>query len=167
MRSVRILTGVAATVLALAVVAPATLAAAPTHPLHLVKDCSTFLGTTPSFCIVSSSGFSQLPAGTKVWYKGPVLQDTLFLSSNVLLDTEHGSTATGYCIFEARLQGDARAPTGLCSFWEGTGALTGFHAIVDVTIDESQEFHWDGVYYYSGRPLTGSMPDRLPRLRAA
>ena len=147
MRCVRLLALVGGAFLALVALAPAALAASPTFPIHLVKDCSTFTGTTPSYCVVSSSEFRAIPVGSKVWYLGPILQDTLFLSSNVLLDTGHGSTATGYCINQARPDGDPRS-TGMCSFWEGTGDLAGFHAVVDVSIDASQEFHWDGVYYY-------------------
>ena len=156
MRSVRLLVLLGGTLMALVGLAPPASAAAPTFPIHLVKDCSTFTGTTPSFCVVSSSEFPDIPVGSKVWYLGPILQDTLFLSSNVLLDTGHGSTATGYCINEARPEGDPRS-TGMCSFWDGTGDLAGFHAVVDVSIDASQEFHWDGVYYYPNVAL-GDLP---------
>jgi hypothetical protein len=149
MPSVRLVSLLGGTLLALVGLAPGAVAAEPTYPLHLVKDCSTFLGTTPSFCLVATTEFPGIPVGTKVLYEGPVLTDTLFLSSNVLLDTGRGSTATGYCINVARPPGDPRTSTGLCSFWEGTGALSGFHAVVDVSIDAAQEFHWDGVYYFS------------------
>ncbi|MBI3747185.1 MAG: hypothetical protein HY264_11810 [Chloroflexi bacterium] len=78
------------------------------------------------------------------------------MSSNVLLDTGQGSTATGYCINQARADLDPRS-TGMCSFWDGTGGLVGFHAVVDVSIDASQEFHGDGVYYYRSVE-SGDMP---------
>ena len=164
MRGVRMLGVLAGTLLALGGLVPGVAAAAPTFPIHLIKDCSTFTGDTPSFCVVSSSEFPGIPVGSKVWYLGPVLVDTLFLSSNVLLDTGQGSTATGYCINAARPPGDPRS-TGLCSFWEGTGDLAGFHAVVDVSIDASQEFHWDGVYYYPVDAPDPATVGRLPRFR--
>ena len=158
MRCVRLLALIGGTMLTLVALVPAASAASPTFPIHLVKDCSTFTGATPSYCVVSSSEFRDIPVGSKVWYQGPILQDTLFLASNVLIDTGQGSTATGYCINQARPVGDPRA-TGMCSFWDGTGRLAGFHAVVDVSIDASQEFHWDGVGYYPAVD-TGQLPRR-------
>jgi hypothetical protein len=164
MRSIRLVSLLGGTLLALVGLAPGVAAAAPTFPIHLVKDCSTFTGDTPSFCVVSSSEFPAIPVGTKVWYVGPILVDTLFLSSNVRLDTGHGSTAIGYCINAARPPGDPRS-TGMCSFWEGTGDLAGFHAVVDVSIDAAQEFHWDGVYYYPVEAPVSAPIGQLPRFR--
>ena len=159
------LTLLGGTLLGLVGLAPVVVAAAPTFPIHVVKDCSTFTGETPSFCVVSSSDFPAIPVGSKVWYLGPVIVDTLFLSSNVRLETGSGSTATGYCINLARPAEDPRS-TGMCTFWDGTGDLTGFHAAVDVSIDASQEFHWDGTYYYPDRPIGASELGALPRFRA-
>ena len=164
MRSVRIFGLLALILLGMGQLAPGAAAAAPTSPIHIVKDCSTFLGTTPSFCVVSSSSFSLIPVGTKVSYLGPVLQDTLFLSSNVLLEAGADSTAVGYCINKGLPGGDPRAPTGICTFWDGTGQLAGFHAVMDVSIDESQLFHWDGIYYLPAPPIINT--GRLPRHHA-
>ena len=111
--------------------------------IHLVKDCSTFNAEIPSYCRISSSDFSPIPVGSKVTYLGPLLDNPYFLSSNVRIDDAHGNTATGYCIFDGR-------PTeerGFCTFWAGTGALTGFTAILKVTIDALGEWHLDGEYY--------------------
>src|SRR5215210_7870286 len=99
-------------------------------PIHLVKDCSTFTGEIPSHCLISSSDYAPIPVGAKVNYLGPLLINPHFLSSNVVIDDARGSTATGFCSFDAR-------PTeerGLCTFWAGTGALAGFTAIFIVTI---------------------------------
>ena len=101
MRSIRILAVVAALLTGLAAASPALAAPNPTD-IHLLKDCSTYTGEKPSLCTISASDMAALPIGTKVWYQGPVLTNTYFLSSNVLLDTPNGSTATGYCIFDAR-----------------------------------------------------------------
>jgi hypothetical protein len=146
MRSIRILLVVACVGTALAALAPAVLAAPNPTEIHLVKDCSTYTGEKPSLCTISESDMAALLVGTKVWYQGPVLTNTYFLSSNVLLDAGNGSTATGYCIFDAR----ATESAGMCTFWEGTGALTGFTAILHVSIDGQGEWHMDGVYYLAG-----------------
>jgi hypothetical protein len=144
MRAIRIVVVLALAVAALGALAPAVLAASNPIPIHLVKDCSMFDGEIPSLCRISASDMAELPPGTNVWYRGPVLSNTTFLSSNVLIDAGNNSTATGYCMFDAR----ATASTGLCTFWSGTGKLTGFTAIFHVTIDAMGEWHLDGVYYF-------------------
>lgn len=126
-------------------VASTPASAAGSTPIHLVKDCSTFVGEIPSYCEISSSDQAAIPVGAKVIYLGPLLDNQYFLSSNVLIDDAHGNTATGYCIFDAR-------PTeerGFCTFWAGTGALAGFTAIFKVTIDQIGEWHLDGDSYGS------------------
>lgn len=154
MRSIRILLVVACVVTALAT-APAVLAAPNPTEIHILKDCSEYTGEKPSLCTISESDLAALPEGTKIWYQGPVLTNTYFLSSNVLADAGNGSTATGYCIFDAR----ATESVGLCTFWQGTGALTGFTAILHVTVDAQRVWHWDGVYYFAGA-TTGPAPVR-------
>jgi len=123
---------------------PSTMAADPNAtPIHLMKDCSTFTGETPSYCSISRSDYLPIPVGARVNYMGPLLTNPHFLSSNVVIDDAHGSTATGFCSFDAR-------PTeqrGLCTFWAGTGALAGFTAIFVVTIDATGEWHLDGESY--------------------
>ena len=112
-------------------------------PIHLVKDCSEFTGEIPSYCTISGSDYAPIPVGTRVNYLGPLLTDPHFLSSNVLIDDERGGTATGYCMFDPR-------PTeqrGLCTFWDGTGALAAFTAIFVVTIDSTGQWHLDGESY--------------------
>jgi hypothetical protein len=123
---------VVATILALTWVAPVALADDPMSPIHLVKDCSPFDGNVPSLCTISASDLPAIPVGSSVWYTGPVLTSSYFLSSFVTLDDANGSMATGYCIFDARASQDQ---TGLCTFWAGTGNLAEFTAILKVTID--------------------------------
>jgi hypothetical protein len=122
------------------------------HPIHLVKDCSTMDGVAPTFCTISASDVDAIPVGTKVWYLGPVLTNSYFLSSNVRLDDDRRNTATGYCIFQSK------TAVGLCSFWEGTGRLTGFVAILDITIDEAGQWHMDGSYYFDGPRAAAAAP---------
>jgi len=124
--------------------APATVPVDPNATqIHLVKDCSEFTGEYPSFCTISSSDYGPIPVGAKVNYLGPLLTNPHFLSSNVVLDDAGGTTATGFCNFDAR----PSEQRGLCTFWDGTGALDGFTAIFVVTIDETGQWHLDGESY--------------------
>lgn len=133
-----------ATILALVVAVPSALASTP-HELHFSKDCSKYAGTIPSYCTITVSNVAAIPVGTKVWYTGPVVTSSVFLSSTTVLKDGHGNTATGYCI------DDNRTGAGTCAFWMGTGKLAGFHAIVTVTVDSTGLYHWDGRYYFTGK----------------
>lgn len=143
MRSMRRFLVLAGAILALSAGASTATASSTPHPVHMTKDCSSYNGVAPTYCVIRESDLAVVPKGTKVWYTGPVLTNTSFLSSNVLLDPENGSTATGYCIFETRTS------TGLCTFWKGTGVLTGFTAVIDVSIDASGLWKFDGTYYFA------------------
>ena len=157
MRSVRRIVVLACTVVAIAAFAPAVSANSTPMPIHLTKDCSTYDGEIPSLCTILSSDLSLLPSGTKVWYQGPILTNNYFLSSNMLLESTTGATASGYCIFDAR----AIARAGLCTFWTGTGSLSGFTAILHVTIDDAGTWHLDGEYYFNADVIKHSSSGRL------
>jgi hypothetical protein len=111
--------------------------------IHLVKDCGDFTGVIPSFCTVASSDYAPIRVGAKVNYLGPLLTNPHFLSSNVVIDDAHDNTATGFCSFDARPDEER----GLCTFWEGSGALAGFTAIFVVSIDATGQWHLDGESY--------------------
>lgn len=144
MHSIRRFLMIAGTVLAFTILAPAVSASTP-HALSLTKDCSKFTGAVPSYCTVTTSNLAAIPVGARIWYYGPVLSSTVFLSSTIVVDDGHHNTATGYCNL------DARSGIGLCILWKGTGALTGFHAIVNVSVDAAGLWHYDGRYYFTGR----------------
>jgi hypothetical protein len=149
-RFVRTMTIVAGAILALTVSTlwvstPGASASSTLHELHIAKNCSTDTGIPPTFCTIAASNFRALPVHAKVWYLGPVLSNAYFLSSNIKIDAWHGNTTTGYC------QVDARDSSGICTFWKGTGTLTGFHAVLHVTIDSKGLWHWDGSYYFPGK----------------
>jgi len=146
MRAPRGIIVIASAVLAFGALAPAASAASTPNPLHITKDCSSYTGDAPSFCKIAVSNLDAVPPGSKVWYLGPVLTNSYFLSSNVRLDDDKGDTATGYCIFQAKTS------IGLCTFWAGTGKLVGFTAIADVTIDGQGLWHLDGTYYFEDVP---------------
>ena len=142
MRSARNAVLVLCAILAIGVRASVVSATSTPHPVHILKDCSTFDGTPPSLCTIAESDLGAIPVGTKVWYLGPVLTNSYFLSSDVSLEAV-GGTATGYCIFVSK------PSTGICTFWEGTGTLARFTAVLDVTRDAAGLWHWDGIYYFA------------------
>jgi hypothetical protein len=111
-------------------------------PLKFSKECSDFNGETPSFCTITESSLKEIPAGTKVLYYGPVLSSPLFTSSSIVLAVGPGDSAIGYCI----VYDTAKPPTGHCAFSAGSGTLAGFQAILNVTVDDKQIWHWEGGY---------------------
>jgi hypothetical protein len=111
-------------------------------PLSFSKECSDYNGETPSFCTITESNLKEIPAGTKVLYYGPVLSSPLFTSSSVVLAVGPGDSAIGYCI----VYDTAKPATGHCAFSAGSGTLAGFQAILNVTVDDKQIWHWEGDY---------------------
>ncbi|HEV7317318.1 MAG TPA: hypothetical protein VGO04_01740 [Ensifer sp.] len=113
-----------------------------TQPLKISKECSQFTGEVPSFCTITESNLSAIPAGTKILYYGPVVANPLFSSSTAVIAVGNGDTAVGYCV----VYDSASPPFGTCAFHAGSGTLSGFQAIVKVTVDDKQIWHWDGGY---------------------
>lgn len=111
-------------------------------PLKFSKECSNYSGKTPSFCTITESSLKEIPAGTKVLYYGPVVSSPLFTSSAVVLAVGSGDSAIGYCI----VYDTASPPAGHCAFSAGSGTLAGFQAILNVSVDDKQIWHWEGGY---------------------
>jgi hypothetical protein len=156
MRSRRSVLLLGCLVVGLGLGASTVFAASAPNAAHLTKDCATFSGVAPTYCTIKTSNIGPIAPGTKVWYLGPVVANTYFLSSDVTLEAGAGNTAIGYCIFKT--QASSVIPVGLCTFWKGTGALTGFTAVLDVTIDETGSWHWDGTYYFD-QQLAPALPE--------
>ena len=112
------------------------------EPLKIAKECSQYSGETPSFCTITESNLAAIPKGTKIFYYGPVNGSPLFTSSAVVLAVGPGDSAVGHCV----VYDTAKPPLGLCAFNAGSGALAGFQAIVKVTVDDKQLWHWEGGY---------------------
>ena len=142
MRSVRGLLAVATTILAFGVIAQAASAGDKMKPLNISKECSQYTGGTPSFCTIKESSLDLIPAGTKVFYYGPVTNSPLFTSSTAVLAVGPGNSAVGYCV----VYDTASPPVGTCAVHAGSGTLAGFQAILKVTVDDKQVWHWDGGY---------------------
>jgi hypothetical protein len=112
------------------------------QPLKISKECSEFTGDTPSFCTITESNLAAIPAGTKILYYGPVITNPLFGSSTAVIAVGNGDSAFGYCV----TYDSASPPLGTCAFHAGSGTLAGFQAVVTVTVDDKQIWHWDGGY---------------------
>jgi hypothetical protein len=130
---------------ALTVLVPSVLASTR-HTLTIVKDCSgTMTGRPGEYCTVTASNVPAIPVGSKVVYSGPVIASSVFLSSNVTIRAGGGNTATGYCMV------DLGTGVGMCTFWKGTGALAGFHAVIHGSYVSATAYDWDGFYYTNGQ----------------
>ncbi len=112
------------------------------QPLKISKECSQYTGDTPSFCTITESNLAAIPAGTKIFYYGPVIGSPLFSSSTAVIAVGNGDTAVGYCV----VYDTASPPLGTCAFHAGSGTLAGLQAVVTVTVDDKQIWHWDGSY---------------------
>ena len=138
--SMQVLSG-AAMLSFVALLQPAS-AADAMKPLKISKECSQYTGDTPSFCTITESNLAAIPAGTKILYYGPVTKSPLFTSSSAIIAVGNGDSAFGYCV----VYDTATPPLGTCAFSAGSGTLAGFQAIVKVTVDDKQIWHWDGGY---------------------
>lgn len=132
MRSVRKLLALSTAIVALVVLVPGA-SASSQKPFHLEKVCEGTL------CVVTSSTFAPIPAGTEIEYSGPDPDHLV-----AVLTIKNGST-TGQCAIGS-IFGDPSAP-GTCAFTAGTGRLTEFHLDVAVTFDGTTWF-WDGWYSF-------------------
>lgn len=140
MRSVRSRAAVAATVLALTVLVPSASAASP-KAFHLDKTCAADSSEPLGYvCTIQHSDFKWFPAGTEVHYTsqnqaGDVVQATIPI--------KNGST-NGACVWSSPVN-------AVCTFSPGSGRLTQFHLVVDVTANADQSiWYWDGTYWFGG-----------------
>ncbi len=121
--------------------------------LHVLKECPTYTGAAGQFCTITSSNLEEL-VGAMVFYdqaavglSGTPEGGYVFLDSNVVLYAGTGNWAVGRCTLDPTYH-------GLCTFSDGTGKFTGFHARVAVAPAGGVDFSWDGTYSF--RPEPGS-----------
>ena len=122
-----------------ALASPAFAAGSESGPLSLSKECSEFTAHSGDHCTITESSLEAIPVGSKVYYYGPVIGPAI-LSTTVVLVAGEGTTAIGYCNVELAKS------AGVCTFWAGSGKLTGFQALVNLTVDGAGLFHWDGTF---------------------
>jgi len=120
---------------------------AQTGQFHIAKNCASYAGGPGSFCTITSSNLPQIPAGAVVYYDQAAGDPQGMLDSNVVLFVGTGNWATGRCTL------DLSTGSGLCTFSDGTGALAGFSARVNVTpFPDFVNYHWDGTYAFNPLP---------------
>jgi hypothetical protein len=139
-RSIRSLVLVVAALLAVSGCA-ASSAAAAHKPFHLDKTCVKDVG-----CTIVSSDLDAIPPGTLITYT--LIGDGSTLQKNATFATKNGS-ASGFCDFNH----DGKPLAAQCTFLSGTGGLTGFHLVADVTRTGDPKspdavWHWDGTYWF-------------------
>ena len=115
--------------------------------LHLTKNCSAFTGGPGSYCMITDSSLPEIKIGSNLYYDQPdatvpgLLEGGL--DSNVVLYVGTGDWALGRCTL------DGITNLGLCTFSDGTGPFTGFHARVNVSSADGLNYSLDGTYSFS------------------
>jgi hypothetical protein len=110
--------------------------------LHIEKDCTGYEGFAGQFCTIKMSNVGEIKVRSKIFYDQAAGIPSGLLDSNVVLDAGNGDRALGRCTL------DFATMSGLCTFSDGTGVLTGFHARVEVSSlrDSHNGWAWDGTY---------------------
>jgi hypothetical protein len=130
--------------------------------LKVTKNCSAETADAGSFCTITSSNLPEIAVGSRVFYtQGLVGCDTgattypcptlpptpegvdIAFDSNTVLYVGKGDWAVGRCTI------DSTGNSGLCTFWDGTGRLTGFQARIDVSSTDGVNYEWKGTYSFN------------------
>ena len=114
--------------------------------LHATMDCSAYTGAAGGFCVLASSNLDEIKVGSKQYMDQAAGSPPGILDSNVVFVAGAGDWAVGRCTL------DLTTFLGLCTFSDGTGRLTGFHARIDVSPTGGPEFRWDGTYSIRPEP---------------
>ena len=133
----------AATLLSLIGAAPVTALSPRTGDLQIAKECSAYTGQAGSFCTFTASNIKQIQPGDRIVYAAAA--GAASLDTDVVIVAGPGNVARGHCTLVF-----ASLP-GRCTFSGGTGVFTHFHATVDVSLDATGLWHWDGTYRFSPR----------------
>jgi hypothetical protein len=134
-------------ILSLSTGAPSVLASdARNGQLHVTKECSQNTGMPGTFCTITSSNIDEIKVGTKVFYDQQAGIPAGMLDSNVVLKVGPGDWALGRCTL------DGSTGSGLCTFSDGVGPFTGFHARVDVSHIGGPNYAWNGTYGFKSQP---------------
>jgi hypothetical protein len=129
--------------------------------LQITKNCSASTADAGTFCTIKSSNLPEIPSGSRVFYTQALVGcDTgataypctplpptpegmnIALDSNAVLYVGNGDWAVGRCTL------DGTGSSGLCTFSDGIGPLTGFHARVLVSFIGGANYDWKGTYSF-------------------
>ena len=109
----------------------------------MTKECPDYHGAAGEFCTITSSNLAEIMVDSKVFYDQAAGIPAGMLDSNVVLDAGNGDRAVGRCTL------DFSTGLGLCTFSDGTGQFTGFHARVEVSHLGGDDWAWNGTYSFS------------------
>jgi hypothetical protein len=113
--------------------------------LRITKEC---LANIP-YCTITGSNLAEIRDHSKVFYtQGPVNPtlpeaNSIGLDSSVVLYVGPGDWAIGHCTL------DQTGNFGLCTFSDGIGQLSGFHARVLVSSTDGVNYEWNGTYSFT------------------
>jgi hypothetical protein len=143
-RSIPSLMVIAATLLAVSGCSASTAPGVHTA-FHLDKTCVHDAAGVPT-CTIVSSDIAAIPAGTVINYT--IVGDGSTNQKNATFMVK-GGTASGFCDFNH----DGKPLAAQCTFLSGTGVLTGFHLVADVTLtgvgtSPDAVWHWNGTYWF-------------------
>jgi hypothetical protein len=116
--------------------------------LHVTKSCINYTFAAGSYCTIMSSNLPEIAAGSTVFYTQAAVDPTTPEGSNIGLDSGTvlyigtGDWAVGRCTL------DGTGNSGLCTFSDGVGRLTGFHARVVVSSTDDINYDWNGTYSF-------------------
>jgi len=144
------------TVLSNAVNPKAALADKRSGEIRITKNCSHFVGNAGDYCTITSSNVEEIPKGSQVFYTQAAMNPStpeggsIGFDSNAVVYVGYLDWALGRCTL------DPSGNYGLCTFYDGIGALAGFHAHVNVTPFENTptnvDYYWNGTYNFASDP---------------
>jgi hypothetical protein len=135
--------GAAAGLLLTTRTSPALASSGQSGDIQITKECSQYTGAAGSFCTITSSNLTQIPAGTKVYYDQGFGVSAGMLDSNVVLRVGQADWAIGRCTL------DGNTGAGICTFSDGVGPLTGFSGRVVVSYTGGVNYAWNGSYHFN------------------
>jgi hypothetical protein len=129
--------------------------------LHVTKNCSAWTLDNGAFCTITFSNLPEIEVGSQVLYaQAPVGCDNggttypctaplptpeggyISVDSSAVLYVGTGNWVVGHCTL------DNTGNSGLCTFSDGIGTLTGFRARVLVSSKDGVNYQWKGTYSF-------------------
>jgi hypothetical protein len=125
---------------------------ARSEELHVTKECSAYTGAAGAYCTITGSNLPDIEPGSQFLYSQAGVDPTtpegrsIGLDSSAVLYVGPGDWAVGRCIL------DGKGNSGLCTFSDGIGRLTGLRARVVVSSTDGVNYNWNGTCSFSPVP---------------